>query len=378
MLDPLEPGSHPGLGAVCGGEQQAGHEELELEPGGGGALELGQAHAHEVGRARELREPEARGLLPHRCDDGVGGVDERLVDSLGHLVQHDEIAQPLEHVGREPARVETGLHHGVDDGEHRGAVAVGERVEHPIEQGCVGEPELGDRVGVREALGPGAGHELTEHRQRVAHRSGTRSGNESEGLGLGRDTLLLADPGQVLLQATGGDKSVRVVVCARADGGQDLVGLGRREHELQVRRRLLDQLEEGVGRIDRELVGLVDDVDLVAARRGGVHRLLAELARVVDTAVARGVHLDHVDRTGTVGREVLAAAALAARGRGGPLLAVQRAGEDARGRGLAAATRTGEQVGVVGAAGVDRSGQRNRDVVLPDDIGQPPRAVGAV
>ena len=108
------------------------------------------------------------------------------VDGVGDLVQDDEVAQPLEQVGGEAARVVTGLDHPVDDGEHRGAVGVGERVDDLVEQRRVGEPELHDGVGVRDALAAGAGDELAEDRQRVAHRAGAGARDQGERLGLRR------------------------------------------------------------------------------------------------------------------------------------------------------------------------------------------------
>ena len=44
----------------------------------------------------------------------------------------------------------------------------------------------------------------------------------------------------------------------------NLVQLRRRHHEDDVRRRLLDRLEQRVERVRRELMDLVDDEDLVA------------------------------------------------------------------------------------------------------------------
>jgi hypothetical protein len=378
VLEAVEASEKPGARVVDRGQEQPGAQQLELQPGSGRALELGQAGAHQVGRPGELGQAEPLGLRTHDRDLAVGGVEQAGLDGVGHLVQDDEVSQPFEQVGREAPRVQTTVDDPVDDGEHRGAVGVGERVDRLVEQGGVGEAELGDGVGVRQALGAGAGDELPEDRQGVAHRAGRRPSDQGERLRLRRHTLLLRDPPEVLLQPAYAHQAIGVVVRARADGREDLVGLGRREHEHQVRRRLLDQLEEGVGRVDRELVRLVDDVDLVAARGGGVHRLLAQLAGIVDAAVARGVHLDDVEGTGAVGREVLAAGALAAGLGGGSLLAVERAGQDPGRRGLAAPARAGEQVGVVRPPGVDGAAERNRDVLLPDDVGETSRAVGAV
>jgi len=60
--------------------------------------------------------------------------------------------------------------------------------------------------------------------------------------------------------------------------------------------RLLDQLQQRVPGGIRELVRLVEDVDLVAALDRLQHDALADLADVVDAALRGGVHLDHVER----------------------------------------------------------------------------------
>ena len=85
-------------------------------------------------------------------------------------------------------------------------------------------------------------------------------------------------------------------LAAREDGRRDLVDLGRGEHEDDVGGRLLEGLQEGVEGLLGEHVGLVDDVDLVAAPDRRIADLVAQLADVVDAAVGGGVHLDHVER----------------------------------------------------------------------------------
>src|SRR5699024_1683032 len=121
---------------------------------------------------------------------------------------------------------------------------------------------------------------------------------------------------------------------------------------LHVLGRLLDQLQQGVepGRGDH--VGLVDDEHLVAVahrREGGP---LAQLARIVHTAVAGGVDLDHVEAPGAAVREGAAGVALAA--------------------------RAGEQVGVTAPPGPQSTPQRRGDVVLADHFGEGLRAVTTV
>jgi hypothetical protein len=125
-------------------------------------------------------------------------------------------------------------------------------------------------------------------------------------------------------------------------------------------------------------VGFVDDVDLEAGVDGGEDGAFAQFAGVVDAAVAGGVDLDDVDGAVAVGGEGAAGAAFAAGLRGGPLGAVEGAGEDARGGGLAAAAGAGEQVGVVEAPGADGVDERFGDVLLADDFGEGLRPVFAV
>ena len=160
--------------------------------------------------------------------------------------------------------------------------------------------------------------------------------------------------------------------------GEHLVGLGRGEDEPQVGRRLLDELEQGVEALRGHHVGLVDDVDLVAAAHRREERPLAQVAGVVDAAVGRGVDLDHVDRARPAAGEVLAAVALAARVGVGRLLAVERPRQDPRAGGLAAAARAGEEVGVVDPVVGQRRPQRLGDVVLADDLGERLGPVAAV
>ena len=56
-------------------------------------------------------------------------------------------------------------------------------------------------------------------------------------------------------------------------------------------------------------MGLVDDEDLVAVARGGEDGALAQVAGVVDAAVARRVDLDDVERAAAAARELDAARA---------------------------------------------------------------------
>src|SRR4029453_13671156 len=101
----------------------------------------------------------------------------------------------------------------------------------------------------------------------------------------------------------------------------------RAEDEDEVRRRLLDQLEERVPGGVGELVRLVEDINLEAAPARLQEPVLADLAGVVDPTLARGIHLDDVE--GRARRDRSARVAGLVRRDGRALLAVQPLGEDA-------------------------------------------------
>ena len=85
------------------------------------------------------------------------------------------------------------------------------------------------------------------------------------------------------------------VLAARADGLRNIFRLGRRHHEDDVRRRLFEGLEQGIEGGLGDLVGFVEDVDLVAVAGGRIARSVAQLANLVDAAIGGRVDLDHVD-----------------------------------------------------------------------------------
>ncbi len=168
------------------------------------------------------------------------------------------------------------------------------------------------------------------------------------------------------------------MVRARADRADDLLRLGRREHELHVLRRLLDDLEQRVEALRRHHVRLVDDVDLVAAARRAERRALTQVTRVVDTTVRGRVDLDDVDAAGTATSERHARVAHPARPRRRALHAVEATREDARRRRLATPARTTEQVRVIDAPRPQRLHEGFGDVLLADDVGERLGAVAAV
>ena len=165
---------------------------------------------------------------------------------------------------------------------------------------------------------------------------------------------------------------------ARPDRRDDLFRLGGGEDELEVRRGFLDQLEEGVEALPGHHVRLVDDVDLETPGDRRIERPLAQIPGVIHAAVRGGVDLDHIEAARPVRGQRDTRLALAARVRGRPFGAVQRAGQDPRAGRLAAAPRPAEQVGMVHPAGAQRLAERLGDVVLAAHLGERRGPVAAV
>ena len=100
---------------------------------------------------------------------------------------------------------------------------------------------------------------------------------------------------QVLVQRRRAHPPEVELLAARQDGGRHRLDLGGGEDEDQVRRRLLDDLEQGVERLPRQAVDLVEHHHFVAVARRAVAQALGELAHLLDLGVGGGVDLDHVE-----------------------------------------------------------------------------------
>jgi len=157
-----------------------------------------------------------------------------------------------------------------------------------------------------------------------------------------------------------------VTLAAGMDRGGDLLGLGGGKDENDMGRRLFEGLEEGVERLVREHVNLVDHIDLVLPADGRVLYGLSELANMFNAAVRGAVDLDHIHRGAC--RGLKARIAFAARRGRRTFLAVQSLGKDARRCGLSHSPRAGEQKGM--GQTVRRNGvlEGPGDVALTDHV----------
>ncbi len=360
------------------GQQDAGGDQFQLQPWRRGAGHLAQPGVDQVGRVRERPGTEPTRLHPHPLDLIARQRPQHRRPCVGHCGQDDQVAEALEQVLDEAPGVVAGLDDLVDLGEDPRGVSSPEGRDRRIQQFTVGEPEERSRSVIGQPTRVRPRHQLIEHGQRISHRTSAGPHDEGQHARLDIDTLGVAQELEIVVQPGRRHEAEGVVVGAGADGPDDLFGLGGREDELHVLGRLLDDLEQSVEALRRDHVGLVDDVDLVAAlgRREG--RPLPQLTGIVDAAVAGRVDLDDVDRAGPPARQRHARVALAARGAGRPLLAIETAGKDAGARRLAAPTGAGEEVGVIDAAGVQRTHQGHRHVLLPDHVGERVGPVAAI
>ena len=162
------------------------------------------------------------------------------------------------------------------------------------------------------------------------------------------------------------------LLAAREDGRRHGVDLGGGEDEDQVRRRLLDDLEQGVEGLAREAVDLVEHHHLVAVAGRAVLQALGELADLLDLGVGGGVDLDDVEVRAA--GDLDAGRALVAGIGGGAPLAVERLGEHAGRRGLADAADAGEEIGLGDPPLLQGVAQSGDDRLLADEAGEVLRA----
>ncbi len=220
---------------------------------------------------------------------------------------------------------------------------------------------LGDRVG-------GCREQLIQDRLGVAHPARGQSRDEGQGGRLHDTAIGLEDPGELALDLGDGQAPHVVALEARQDGGREPGRLGGGEQEEDEVGRLLDRLQERVPGIARDLVGLVEDVDLAAEMPGRIRQPIAQVADLVDAAVGRRVDLEDVERRALADRHAgitrVAGIAVAEVG------AVDGLGQDPRERRLAGAARADEQDRVRDPVGADGVAQRLDDGFLPDDLAE--------
>ena len=297
LLELLDPERERLAREVGGGARHLDQRELERQPRVGALARVLDGDGEQVAEPEHRRRRQLVRLLPQPLARLVG--DGQRVRHVAHVLDEQEMAQVLEQVGDEPAEILALLGELLEEDERAGRVAVDDRVAEAEERVLLdGAEQLQHGLDVDRV--PGRGRELVECRDRVAERAARAAGDQRQRC-VGRlDLLGVGDPPQHADELRQPRPREDERLAARAHGRQDLGEVGRAEDEDEVGRRLLDQLQERVPGGVRELVRLVEDVDLVAALGGLEDDAVADLADVVDPALRGGVHLDDVER-GAVG-----------------------------------------------------------------------------
>ena len=317
--------------------------------------------------------PEARGV------DGAqaaGRRDERGVVAAGGQRREQALPDGIDDLVEEHPQVAAAVLERVQQRDPRDGVARRERRYEAVHGLGVREAQqLAHRLGLDTATG--RGQQLVEDRLRVAHPAGRESGHQGHGLRVGLAAIGRQDPLELPGDLGHGEPPDVEALQPRQDRGRELLRVRRGEHEGHELGRLLERLEERVPGVLRDLVRLVEDVDLPPQVGRGVGEPLAQLAHGLDPAIGGRVDLDQVQRPALADRDARRAAVAGVRVRL-EIRAVDRLGQDPGERRLAGAAWTGEQDGVRDAPGRHGVAQRGDDRLLADDLGErlgPPAAV---
>ena len=128
------------------------------------------------------------------------------------------------------------------------------------------------RVAAASTLPPPCAIAWSSRDKRVAQAAVRRARDQRERRRLGGEPLGFEDVLQPRLDLRLRDLLQVELQAARQHRDRDFLRIGRRQHELDVLRRLFERLQHRVERVARQHVHFVDDVDLVAAGGRRVQR----------------------------------------------------------------------------------------------------------
>ncbi len=213
---------------------------------------------------------------------------------------------------------------------------------------------------------PAKADELVERGFGVAHRALSAARNCVKSGIVNGHLFLSGDVLQMFGNQRRRDAPQVEALAARHNRWQDLLRVGRGEHEFHMFGRLFQGLEQRVERRGREHVDFVNDVNLETRAGRRVAAGLAQFAHLLDAIVAGAVNLKHVQRT-PLG-DFPAARIVIVEVHFGPVGAIEAFGEDAGDGGLAGPARAAKEVGMGNPLLLDRVGQGLRDMLLPHDV----------
>ena len=220
------------------------------------------------------------------------------------------------------------------------------------------------------------GQQLIKQRLAISHRPTRSSSNQFHRVIADGNAFGFGDRRQSSRDPIQTNQAEVEPLTSRNDRIGQCARLGCTKNELHVLGRFLEGLQQGVEGLGRQLVDLIDDVDLV----GRPHTLDADVATqvtdIINPSIGCSVDFQHIHIL--AGRDAQTDIALVA---GLPLAgigAIECLGENSRHRRLADTAGTGKEVGMGHTAGVDSISQATSDVFLANHLleGLRPEAAG--
>eukprot|EP01107_Rhizomastix_libera_P001546 TRINITY_DN12539_c0_g1_i1.p2 TRINITY_DN12539_c0_g1~~TRINITY_DN12539_c0_g1_i1.p2 ORF type:complete len:230 (+),score=-27.61 TRINITY_DN12539_c0_g1_i1:522-1211(+) len=216
------------------------------------------------------------------------------------------------------------------------------------------------------------GNRLVEQRQGVTHTAVGRAGQQSQRRRLEGDGFSLKDVGKMAGDGLGRHLLQIELQTAGKNRHRNFLGIGGRQDEFDVLGWLFQGLQHGVeGRIGQH-VHFVDHVDLEAAPGRRIHRILEQLAHLIDPGIGGRIDLEKIYKTTRI--DFLAGRTLPARSRRDAGFTIEGFGQDAGQGGLADTTGAGEEIRVVEPLLGEGMGQRTDHMLLADQGGKASRA----
>ena len=203
---------------------------------------------------------------------------------------------------------------------------------------------------------------LIQQAKAIPHAAVRSSGQRPQAVGFRLEFFFAVNFLQLLVNLRHCQSLQVELQATRQHRHRQLLGIGGRQQELDMRGRFLQRLEQRVEGVIRQHVHLVDEVDLESPLRRRVLGVFHQFPGIVHPGARRRVHFDEIHEAAVVDcRTRIASAA----GLGNDAFrAIQRLGEYSSQRGLADTACTCEQVGMVEALRRERVHQRLDDVLL--------------
>ena len=320
--------------------------------------------------AREGIGVRQRGLFFERGDLGFG--DFKQIQIAARNLIDEQVAEMIQQIGKQPAQIFSILRKLVQLRE-RGLDFAGENGFAQFQNLAFGgKPEHREHIRLLDFVAAEA-DELIQRGLGVAHPTVSAPRDCVKRGVINLHLLLLGNLHEMLGDERAWNPAQVEPLAARKNRREDFFRIGRREHELHMRGRLLQSFQQRVEGRRRKHVNFVNDVNFELRVGGRVFAGLAKFAHLFDAIVARAVNFQDVQRAalGDFDAARILLVEINFRSAG----AVEAFGKDAGDGGLAGAARAAKQVGVRNAVLPDGVGKRLGDVLLPDDLGEPLRAV---